>query len=221
MEIKVLKNVMIKNNALGNDNRKLFNSKGVLVLNIVSSPGAGKTTLLENSLGLINTKYKSAVIEGDLYTSRDALRLEKFNIPIVQINTEGGCHLDARMISGAVKELDIDSVDVLFIENVGNLVCPSSFDLGEHLRVLVYAVTEGADKPQKYASMFKTANVVLVNKVDLAKICDVDLDAVEKEIKELNPSALIFRTAANDPATLKEWLAWLEGKIEHTKKSKN
>jgi len=221
MEIKVLKNVMIKNSAVGNDNRRLFNSKGVLAVNIVSSPGAGKTTLLENSLGLIASKYKSAVIEGDLYTSRDAERLQKFNIPIVQINTEGGCHLDARMISGALKEFDIDKVDVVFIENVGNLVCPSAFDLGEQTRVLVYAITEGADKPQKYATMFKTANVVLVNKTDLAQICDVDLLAVEQEIKELNPQALILRISANNSNTLKDWICWLEGKIESSKKSKN
>ncbi len=221
MEIKVLKNVMIKNSAVGNDNRKLFNSKGVLAVNIVSSPGAGKTTLLENSLGLIASKYKSAVIEGDLYTSRDAERLQKFNIPIVQINTEGGCHLDARMISGALKEFDIDKVDVVFIENVGNLVCPSSFDLGEQTRVLVYAITEGADKPQKYATMFKTASVVLINKTDLAQVCDVNLAAVEQEIKELNPQALILRISANNSKTLKDWVCWLEGKIENSKKSKN
>lgn len=221
MEIKVLKNVLIKNTAVGNDNRKLFNSKGVLAVNIVSSPGAGKTTLLESLIGKINLKYKVAVIEGDLYTSRDALRLEKFDIPIAQINTEGGCHLDARMVSGALKEIDINGVDVLFIENVGNLVCPSSFDLGEHTRVLVYSVTEGADKPQKYATMFKTADVVLINKMDLAEICKIDVVSVEKEIKELNPKVKTFKVSATDPSTLNEWLQWLEGKIEQAKKSKD
>lgn len=221
MEIKVLKNVLIKNTAVGNDNRKLFNSKGILAVNIVSSPGAGKTTLLESLIGKINIKYKIAVIEGDLYTSRDALRLEKFNIPIAQINTEGGCHLDARMVNGALKEIDINGVDVLFIENVGNLVCPSSFDLGEHTRVLVYSVTEGADKPQKYATMFKTADVVLINKMDLAEICKIDVGSVEKEIKELNPKVKTFKVSATDASTLNEWLQWLEGKIEQAKKSKD
>lgn len=221
MEIKVLKNVMIKNNSIGADNRSLFREKSIAVFNLVSSPGAGKTTLLENTIDKLRTKHRVAVIEGDLYTSRDAERLEKFNIPIVQINTEGGCHLDARMVSGAVKEIDIDNVDVLFIENVGNLVCPASFDLGESKRVLIYSIAEGADKPQKYSTMFKTADVIIINKVDLDKVCRVDVDQVEKEIRGINKKALVLRVAALDPLSLKEWMMWLEGEIESYKKSKD
>ncbi len=221
MEIKVLKNVMIKNNSIGADNRAFFREKAVLAVNLVSSPGAGKTTLLESTIDKMRSKYKVAVIEGDLYTSRDAERLEKFNIQIVQINTEGGCHLDARMVSGAIKEINIDDVDVLFIENVGNLVCPASFDLGEAKRILIYSIAEGADKPQKYSTMFKTADVVLINKVDLSTACRVDVDHVEKEIRSINDKALVLRTTAVDPHSLREWMMWLEGEIERSKKSKD
>jgi len=210
---------MIKNNSVGKDNREIFVNKKVFVVNLVSSPGAGKTTLLENSISSLVAKYKVAVIEGDLYTSRDAERLEKFNIPIVQINTEGGCHLDARMISGAINELNIDDVDVLFIENVGNLVCPSSFDLGEHKRVLIYSVTEGEDKPKKYSTMFSTADVIIINKVDLSKACKINIDQVEKEIMSINKKALVLKTTALESDSLKEWLLWLEGEIERVKKS--
>ncbi len=219
LEIKVLRNVMIKNNSVGKDNRELFINKKVFVANLVSSPGAGKTTLLENSISSLAAKYKVGVIEGDLYTSRDAERLEKFNIPIVQINTEGGCHLDARMVRGAINELNIDNVDVLFIENVGNLVCPSSFDLGEHKRILVYSITEGEDKPKKYSTMFSTADVVIINKVDLSKACKINIDQVENEIRSINKKALILKVSALEPNSLREWLLWLEGEIERVKKS--
>jgi hydrogenase nickel incorporation protein HypB len=221
MEIKVLKNVMIKNSAIGKDNKELFASKGVFTINMVSSPGAGKTTLLESLIEVMGTRCKIGVIEGDLYTSMDAARLERFNIPIVQINTEGGCHLDARMVSGAVKEMGIDGLDLLVIENVGNLVCPASFDLGEQLRILVYSVTEGADKPRKYETMFKTANAVIINKVDLADVCKIDINAVEKDIKDLNPRAKIFKTTANKKDTLNDFVLWLTGEIKSAKKIKD
>jgi hydrogenase nickel incorporation protein HypB len=219
MQIKVLKNVMIKNNAIGDDNRRKFKDHKVYVLNITSSPGAGKTTLLENSLKTINKKYRTAIIEGDLYTSRDAERLTIHNVPLVQINTEGGCHLDARMINGAVSELDLNGLDLIFIENVGNLVCPASFDLGENLGVLVYSVTEGDDKPRKYMPMFSGADVILINKVDLADVCKIDLDKLESEIRDINPKCRIFRICATDPRTLVEWNAWLDGQIGEYKKN--
>jgi hydrogenase nickel incorporation protein HypB len=219
MQIKVLKNVMIKNDAIGEDNRKRFREHKVYVINMTSSPGAGKTTLLENSLKSINKKYKTAIIEGDLYTSRDAERLAFHNVPLVQINTEGGCHLDARMISGAVNELNLKELDLVFIENVGNLVCPASFDLGENIGVLIYSVTEGDDKPRKYAPMFSGADVILINKVDLADVCKIDLDKLEAEIREINPKCVVFRISASDPRTLVEWNAWLDGQIGEYKKN--
>lgn len=209
MEIKILKNVMIKNNAIGDDNRHLFNAKAVFVINMTSSPGSGKTTLIESTLELINNELKSAVIEGDLYTSRDAQRLQRFNIPLVQINTEGGCHLDARQIYHSIKQLVLEDLDILFIENVGNLVCPAEYDLGEHKRVLMYSVTEGDDKPRKYLNMFRAADLILINKVDLADICCINLDVIEKEIHEINPGAEVFRICALEKETLKDWIQWL------------
>ena len=213
MEVKVLKNVMVKNNAIGNDNRDLFCKNNVFTINITSSPGAGKTTLLENSLENILKKHKISVIEGDLYTTRDADRLAKFNIQVVQINTEGGCHLDAKMINEAAQNIDLLNTDLLIIENVGNLVCPASFDLGEHLRVLVFAITEGSDKPTKYATMFKSAHVIIINKIDLADICKINIDALEAEIREINPAAKIFKVNATDPNSLNEWNNYLNEKI--------
>lgn len=219
MEIKVLRNVMIKNNLKADDLRSEFAKYKIFTINILSSPGSGKTTLLENTFKLLNTKYSKAVIEGDLYTSRDAERLNGFNIPIVQINTEGGCHLDARMIAGALNEIDLKKLDILFIENVGNLVCPSSFDLGEHKRVLVYSITEGEDKPKKYQTMFKTADLVLINKIDLAKACNINLKKLEMEVREINPKATVLNISALNKDTLAKWINWLEGEIERVKKS--
>ncbi len=221
MEIKVLKNVMIKNSAIGNDNRERLLKHGVFAINITSSPGAGKTTLLENSLAELNKVHPCAVIEGDLYTSRDAIRLKDKCVPLVQINTEGGCHLDARMVSSALDNLDLEKIKLLIIENVGNLVCPSSFDLGENLRVLVYSITEGADKPMKYANMFKSAHVVLINKVDLAIACNVDIDSLEAEVKEVNQSCKVFRIAANRPESLIEWNEWLLDYVKKFRKGRD
>ncbi|MBF0313063.1 MAG: hydrogenase nickel incorporation protein HypB [Oligoflexia bacterium] len=217
MEITVLKNVLIKNNAIGNDNRSLFNKNKIFVANIISSPGAGKTTLLESTLAYLTSRYRVAVIEGDLYTSRDAKRLQPFNIPIVQINTEGGCHLDARMIHGAVQSLPLDNLDIILIENVGNLVCPASFDLGEDLRILMYAVTEGTDKPQKYANIFAGAEVILVNKVDLADLCHIDLSELVDEVRSVNEKAAIFPISALKQETLVEWQQFFEEKVKAKK----
>ena len=213
MEVKVLKNVMIKNNAIGNDNRDNFTKNNILAINFTSSPGAGKTTLLENSLQYFVDKYNVGIIEGDLFTSRDADRLAKFDIPITQINTEGGCHLDAKMINQALNNFNLEKLDLVMIENVGNLVCPASFDLGENLRVLLYSITEGADKPKKYATMFKYAHVILINKVELADLCNVDLDSVEEEIREINPVCKIFKISAINPETLCNWNEWLDEEI--------
>lgn len=218
MEIKIFKDVMMKNNAIGEDNRKLFNEKSVFVLNLTSSPGAGKTTLIESTLNLINKKIKCAVIEGDLYTSRDAERLEDFNIPLIQINTEGGCHLDARQIYHSVKELSLEALDILFIENVGNLVCPAEYDLGEHKRVLIYSVTEGDDKPAKYLNMFQAADLILINKIELAELCHIDLEYVEMEIRRINPSAEISRISALAESTLGSWIQWLNKNIQSKEK---
>ncbi|MBT3236698.1 MAG: hydrogenase nickel incorporation protein HypB [Bdellovibrionales bacterium] len=209
MEIKVLKNVMQKNSAIGNDNRDVFHQKGVYTINLTSSPGAGKTTLLENSLPELMKSLNIAIIEGDPYTTRDAERLAHLNLPTIQVNTEGGCHLDAQMISQAIGELDLDNIDLCVIENVGNLVCPAAFDLGETLRVMVYSITEGADKPKKYYNMFQGSHVILINKVELAELCNIDLEATYQEVREINPTCKIFQISATRPETLIEWNSWL------------
>lgn len=213
MEIKVLKNVMIKNDAIGNDNRDLFLKNKVVALNMLSSPGAGKTTLLENSLPMIIEELKTAIIEGDLYTSRDAERLAHFGLPIIQINTEGGCHLDASQINTAISDLNLAELDLVVVENVGNLVCPSAFDLGEGLRVVLYSVTEGVDKPQKYANMFESAHVVIINKVDLAEPCQVSLEQLRKDIRSINQVCKIFELSANKRETLGPWVEWLKREV--------
>ena len=219
MEIKVLKSVMAKNDAKGKDNRDLFEKNKVYTINITSSPGAGKTTLLENSLQEIISRFNTAIIEGDLYTSRDAERLQNFDIPLVQINTEGGCHLDAQMIHESIRDLSLEKLDLLLIENVGNLVCPSSFDLGENLRVLLYSITEGVDKPTKYATMFKNSQVIIINKIDLAGPCEIDLDDVEKEVREVNPVAKVFMINSKNPESVRPWVEWLGSKIESANKT--
>ncbi|MBN2725556.1 MAG: hydrogenase nickel incorporation protein HypB [Deltaproteobacteria bacterium] len=210
MEIKVLKNVMMKNNAIGGDNRWRLKQSKVFSLNMVSSPGAGKTTLLKHTLGRLTRNHKVAVIEGDLYTSKDALALEQFDIPLIQINTEGGCHLDARMISTAMDNIDLESTEILFIENVGNLVCPASFDLGEDKMVLLYPITEGDDKPSKYATMFQKADLVIINKVDIAPYLNVSPEKAAEEVRKINPDCEILTLSATKMETLDGWFEWIE-----------
>ena len=219
MKIKVLKNVMLKNNAIGADNRWMFDKKGVFAINMTSSPGAGKTTLIKTSLDYFTSKYKVAVVEGDLFTSRDAERLADFNIPLVQINTEGGCHLDAKMVHAALEKLDLDAINFCIVENVGNLVCPAAFDIGAHKMVLLYSITEGEDKPTKYATMFQKADVVIINKVDIAPYLNMDLQKIEDEVREVNPDCIIFKTNALDRESLSEWFAWVDSEIASTLKA--
>jgi hydrogenase nickel incorporation protein HypB len=214
VKIKVLKNVMLKNNAIGADNRWKFKNHSIFSINMTSSPGAGKTTLIESSLDEFTSKYKLAVIEGDLFTSRDAERLEGYNIPLVQINTEGGCHLDAKMVNAAIEDLPLDDLNFVIVENVGNLVCPASFDIGTDKMVLIYSITEGEDKPKKYSTMFSKADVVILNKVDIASYLEMDLDALEDEVKEVNPDCIIFRTNARDKSSLNEWFQWVDSEIK-------
>lgn len=210
MEIKVLRNVMVKNNAIGGDNRWRLKKNNVFTINMLSSPGAGKTTLLQNTIGKLQEKYRIAVIEGDLYTSKDAQALESFNIPLVQINTEGGCHLDARMISGALDNINLDEIDLLFVENVGNLVCPSGFDLGENRRILIYPLTEGDDKPTKYATMFSKVDLVIINKVDIAPYLNVSVEKAMEEVRKVNETCEIIALSATKPESLEDWFRWIE-----------
>ncbi|MFO8055404.1 MAG: hydrogenase nickel incorporation protein HypB [Bacteroidales bacterium] len=209
MEIKVLKNVLDKNKDQAEENRKLLDEHNVKMLNFISSPGAGKTSLLEQTIPELQKTMKVAVIEGDAYTSRDAERLQKFGIPIVQINTEGACHLDSNSIRNAFRQLDLQSLDVILVENVGNLICPTGFDLGEGYCIAVLSTTEGDDKPSKYPMLFRKAKAVVLNKMDLLSYTSFEKDNFVKDIYELNPQVQLFETSATQGTGIEEWNTWL------------
>ena len=207
-EIKILKNIMDENQSQAAKNRQWFRSRKILALNLIASPGAGKTTFLEQTIKGLFPKFKLAVIEGDITGDHDAKRIEALGVPVVQINTEGGCHLDAHMIDSVLGSLDLTGLNFLFIENVGNLVCPAEFDLGEDLKVVVLSTPEGHDKPAKYPLIFSEAQAVIINKMDLLKAVDFDLAQAERDIKRLNPDVPIFRLSCKTGEGLDSWLQW-------------
>ena len=208
--ISVQTNVLSANQEKAAENRRLFEDRGLLVINLMSAPGAGKTTLLEATIKSLRGRSRLAVIEGDLQTDLDAQRIQALGVRSHQITTGTVCHLDARMVARALAVFPVDELDLLVIENVGNLICPASFDLGESLRVVVCSVAEGAEKPRKYPVMFHKANVVLINKIDLAGASDVDLNELEANIKSVNPTVTIFKLSCRTGAGLEEWTYWLE-----------
>jgi hydrogenase nickel incorporation protein HypB len=208
-KISVETDILAKNNRLASGNRALFTRKGVFVLNLVSSPGSGKTTILERTLSDMREKFAFAVIEGDQQTDNDAIRIAATGVPVKQVNTGAGCHLDAHMVCHAVDDFDMDGLDILMIENVGNLVCPASFDLGENHKVVVLSVTEGEDKPLKYPSMFHNANVMLLNKVDLLPHLDFDVEKCKAFARRINPEILIFDVSSKTGEGMGAWYEWL------------
>jgi len=197
-KVEINQDLRALNRQVAAENRKRFNACGVYVINIMGSPGSGKTTLLENILPKLGGKLRTAVIEGDLATQNDALRIEKLGVKALQINTNGGCHLDAKMIAGQLQKLDLAGLDLLIIENVGNLVCPSSFDLGENLRMVVLSVAEGEDKPAKYPIAFLNANTAVLTKTDLLPYLDTDIDVMKRYINDVNPKVTVLETAKKD-----------------------
>jgi len=196
MKIVAAKKLLKANDQLAQENRARFNAAGVLTVNLLGSPGSGKTTLLEALLGELREEIAPGVIEGDIAGSIDAQRIEALGIPVVQINTEGACHLDASMIAAAVQGLDLEAVRFLTIENIGNLVCPAGFDLGEHLRLVVLSVSEGDDKVVKYPAIFQTADAVVVTKADLLGFTNFKFERVAADVERLAPQAEIFEVAA-------------------------
>ncbi|MEW8977146.1 MAG: hydrogenase nickel incorporation protein HypB [Symbiobacterium sp.] len=214
MEVKVVERILKANDAVARSNRSRFDAAGVLVVNFIGSPGAGKTAVLEQTVKGLRGRVALACIEGDPYTTRDAERIAALDCPVVQINTQGGCHLDASLVSQALDQLDLAAADLLLIENVGNLLCPSQYDLGEHLTVVVLSVTEGADKPEKYPAAFQRAQAVIINKVDALALTDVDLDAVTAAIRRFNPQAAIFPLSARTGEGVEPWLLWLEDRVK-------
>jgi hydrogenase nickel incorporation protein HypB len=208
--ITVETDILAKNNRLARENRNLFFRKGVFVLNLVSSPGSGKTTILERTLRDLTGRLRFAVIEGDQQTDNDAVRIAATGVPVKQVNTGSGCHLDAHMIMHTVDSFDLDNLDLLLIENVGNLVCPAEFDLGEHHKVVVLSVTEGEDKPLKYPAMFHNADVMLLNKIDLLPHVDFDADKCREMARRVNPDILIFDVSSKTGEGMDAWYGWLD-----------
>jgi hydrogenase nickel incorporation protein HypB len=213
-KISVETDILALNNRLAAGNRALFAARNLFVLNLVSSPGSGKTTLLEKTLRDLAGTTRAAVIEGDQQTDNDAVRIAATGVPVKQINTGAGCHLDAHMVGHAAQEFDLDNLDLLLIENVGNLVCPASFDLGENHKVVVLSVTEGEDKPLKYPQMFHAADVMLLNKTDLLPHLDFDLAKCREMARRVNPEITIFEVSARTGAGMDEWYGWLKKQVK-------
>jgi hydrogenase nickel incorporation protein HypB len=210
--IAVRQNLLLKNDAQAHLNRALFRSKGLLAVNVLSSPGAGKTTLLQRTLTDLGARLPAAVVVGDLATDNDARRLRMPGVEAVQITTGNVCHLEAAMVAKACQQLHLDGRRLLFIENVGNLVCPASYDLGEDLRVVLLSVTEGEDKPLKYPKVFKTADAVLVTKTDLASAAGFDRAAALANVRDIAPQVGVFELSARSGEGLAAWYAYLEGR---------
>lgn len=209
MEIKIMKNILDRNQNKANEVRKTMKEKGVLMVNIISSPGAGKTTLLERTLEKLASEFRIGVIEGDITTDRDAQRLKRFGIPIVVINTEGGCHLDSHSISKVLPLFNLDDLDLLFVENVGNLICPSQFDLGETFKLAVVSTTEGDDKPAKYPMLFREARAVLLNKIDLIPYTNFNYKSFISDLKKINPKIPLFEISCTRGDGLEDWGKWI------------
>jgi hydrogenase nickel incorporation protein HypB len=209
MEIKVVKDILGANEQIAQKNRQLFDSHKVFVVNVMSSPGAGKTSVIMETIKLLKGKTRVGVIEGDISSSLDAEAIGKEGVPVVQINTGGECHLDASMTSTALGSLPLKGIGLLLIENVGNLVCPAEFALGENIKVLISSTPEGDDKPFKYPLMFHEADAVLINKIDLLPYLKFDIDAFSKAIKGINQKVEIFPISCTTGEGIKRWVSWL------------
>ncbi|HEY3326551.1 MAG TPA: hydrogenase nickel incorporation protein HypB [Novimethylophilus sp.] len=208
--VKIERDILAKNNAYARENRGWFADHGIFTLNLVSSPGSGKTTLLVKTVEALNGRLPLAVIEGDQQTDNDAARIRATGAPALQINTGKGCHLDAHMVGHAMQRLGLHDDSLLLIENVGNLVCPAGFDLGEAHKVAILSVTEGEDKPLKYPDMFRAASLMLLNKCDLLPYLDFDADLAVENARRVNPAIQVVRLSATGGEGMAEWLAWIE-----------
>jgi hydrogenase nickel incorporation protein HypB len=211
--IAVEEAVLAKNDKMAEKNRAEFGRRGILVLNVLSSPGSGKTALVAGTLGDLAGEIGCGVIVGDLATDNDAKRLRGHGAPVVQITTDGRCHLEANMVAAAAEELGLDGMRLLIIENVGNLVCPSAHDLGEDLRVVMLSVTEGEDKPLKYPTMFKTADVAVLSKMDIAEVVEFDREAALDNIRRIAPQAKVFEVSSRSGLGMAEWCGFLRERV--------
>ncbi len=214
MKISVVKNILEANDRIAQENRAIFDQKGLTVFNLMSSPGAGKTSLLEKTIDALKDQVKLGVIEGDIQSSQDAERIAQKGIPVVQINTGGACHLDGNMIRDTFKEFNFDDLDLLVVENVGNLVCPAEFKVGEDFKAMILSVTEGEDKPTKYPLMFHESKVLIINKIDLLPYLDVSLETIKKEALKVNPHLTIFEVSCKTGQGLDAWYDWLKEQVK-------
>jgi hydrogenase nickel incorporation protein HypB len=215
--VTIERKVLEKNDQIAARLRERFARHGLFVFNIVSSPGAGKTSILERTLEQLKGSLKIAVVEGDVQTDFDAQRVARYDVPVVQIVTHGGCHLEAGLVRDALVQMDVAGLELLVIENVGNLVCPANYDLGEALKVVVLSTTEGDDKPLKYPAMFRNAAVLIINKVDLLPYLDCDLARLRRNALQINPALRVFETSCTTKAGIAEWCDWLREQVSRQK----
>ncbi len=211
MKVKVVTRILEANDRIAEENRKRFQEAGVYVVNLMGAPGAGKTTLLERTIQALKPHLKIGVIEGDIVGSDDAERIGALDVPVVQINTGGACHLDANMISEVLPEFPLKDLDLLIIENVGNLVCPAEFKVGEDIKMMVLSVAEGHDKPLKYPLMFRESSALVLNKIDLLPYMNTDMNKVRNDSLALNPQLKIFEVSCSTGAGIEPWAQWLNG----------
>ena len=213
-------NLLHANQAGADDNRAHFDQWGIACFNVMSSPGAGKTVLLERTLAALSSQLKIAVIEGDMTTELDADRLRKYNVPVIAINTGRSCHLDSKMVAGGIHQLqhfcNPSDFDLVLVENVGNLVCPAEFEVGEHAKVALLSVTEGEDKPLKYPVMFQAADCLLITKMDLAPYLDIDVDRIVANVRQMNPDVKIVPVSAKTGEGLEVWFDWVRSQVATT-----
>jgi hydrogenase nickel incorporation protein HypB len=211
--VTVERKILAKNDDVAAENRKIFKNNNLVTINLLSSPGSGKTSLLEKTMEQLNNSLKIAVVEGDVQTDNDAQRIAKYNIPVVQIVTNGGCHLEAKLVQNALENFNLASLDLLVIENVGNLVCPANYDLGEDKKIVMVSTTEGDDKPSKYPAMFRISDVLVINKIDLLEYVDFDMSRVRENALAINPELKIVELSCKTGEGFEDWVKWLRGNL--------
>ncbi|MFC1534473.1 hydrogenase nickel incorporation protein HypB [Thermodesulfobacteriota bacterium] len=214
MKISVVRDILEANDRIAEQNSGIFRENNLLVINLMSSPGAGKTSLLEKSIDALKDGMNIGVIEGDIQSTQDAERIAGKGVPAVQINTGGACHLDGNMIRDTFKEFDLKKMDLLVVENVGNLVCPAEFKVGEDFKVMILSVTEGDDKPSKYPLMFHESRVLLINKIDLLPYVDCSLEKIKEDSLKINPDLIIFPVSCKTGEGLEDWYAWIRERVK-------
>lgn len=217
MKISVVRDILEANERIAQQNREIFDENGLLVINLMSSPGAGKTSLLERSIDALKDDLRMGIIEGDIQSSQDAERIARKGIPVVQINTGGACHLDGNMIRDTFAEFRFKDMDILVVENVGNLVCPAEFKVGEDFKVMLLSVTEGDDKPSKYPLMFHESRVLLINKVDLLPYVECSVEKIREDSLKINPELTIFEISCKTGEGLDGWYDWLRERVREKK----